>query len=143
MRKNTARDFWSKVDIRSEDECWLYTAKSGSPKGYGIVRLFDRDINAHVAAFILTNGEVPSGLQVMHTCHNKRCCNPKHLKLGTNAQNSQDTDRAILNWDKVRQIRKRYLNGESQYSLGKEYNTDQTNISRIVLYKNWKEDNAN
>ena len=35
-------------------------------------------------------GEIPTGLQVLHSCDNRRCINPKHLFLGTQHDNVLD-----------------------------------------------------
>ena len=32
----------------------------------------------------------PGELCVLHTCNNKRCCNPEHLKLGTHGENTAE-----------------------------------------------------
>jgi len=80
--------FWEKVDVRGPDECWPWTRKH-NPKGYGQFRK-DKMVQAHRMAWELTNGPIPDGLDVLHTCDNPPCCNPHHLFLGTNDDNMRD-----------------------------------------------------
>ena len=41
---------------------------------------------AHRAAWELTNGPIPEGMEIHHKCENKKCINPKHMELVTPAE---------------------------------------------------------
>jgi HNH endonuclease len=83
--------FWRKVARLDENSCWLWLAGTNN-RGYG--QLGGERVGSHVLAhrisYQLRYGPIPDGLQVMHKCDTPRCCNPKHLALGTNADNSAD-----------------------------------------------------
>ncbi len=87
--------FWNKVDVLDEDSCWIW---HGAKKrtGYGMMNVRDdknckrREILAHRAAYELIFDLIPDYLLVRHMCDIKLCVNPKHLKLGTLADNVQD-----------------------------------------------------
>jgi len=80
--ERAANDFWSKVDIRSAEECWRF----GSAVSYGHYA----GIRASRVALLLSGVEVPEGMVVMHTCDNPPCVNPNHLKVSTQAENLKD-----------------------------------------------------
>lgn len=83
--------FWSKVDRRGDDECWPWiAAKRDSKRGYGAFWYQGRHRQATYMALILSGATVPDGLMVRHECDNPSCCNPKHLLVGTHADNMAD-----------------------------------------------------
>jgi hypothetical protein len=96
-------------------------------------------------------GSFDEALRVLHRCDNPPCCNPAHLFLGTDADNSDDKvsksrhphgvthGRAKLTEDDVRAIRATYAaEPVSQMTLAALYGVNQTIISDVVLRRSWK-----
>ncbi len=83
---------------------------------------------AYRVSWELHNGPIPDGYQINHRCNNGRCVNPKHLYLGDQFANMQDTVHAgnhtiqKLTWEQVIEIRAKYEPGKSTHkSLALEY----------------------
>jgi hypothetical protein len=93
--------FWAKVDRRGADECWPWLGKVAGYQGYGRFSWEPgRVVGAHVAMLLMIGVDVPSGMQVDHTCHNRdlscnlldrcphrACVNPAHLEVVTGKVN--------------------------------------------------------
>jgi hypothetical protein len=61
--------------------------------GYGMLglgRRTDPKTAAHRVAWTVAVGPIPEGLNVLHHCDNRPCCNPAHLWLGTQRDNLLD-----------------------------------------------------
>lgn len=84
-----AKRFWAGAIIKDKDSCWNWTM-SCSGIGYGSFALKRKTTYAHRIAWVLTNGQIPDGLLLCHTCDNIKCINPNHLFLGTQKDNLQD-----------------------------------------------------
>jgi hypothetical protein len=87
--------FWSKID--RSGSCWLWL-KGTDRAGYGKFQVWNPDrppdqfhVRAHRFALALTLGRPLNGL-VLHSCDEPRCCNPAHLREGTQAENIADMD---------------------------------------------------
>lgn len=88
-KPNTLKDFDALVDRSAgPTACWPWTGYC-APSGYGRFRLNHKQHQAHVIALIRDTVR-PPGLFVLHSCDNRRCCNPAHLRLGTHDANMKD-----------------------------------------------------
>lgn len=90
---NTAYEFWQRVS-KSESGCWLW-AGAVDTRRYGSLKWNGKQARSHRIAYTLANGSIPQGaghhgVVVMHSCDNRLCCNPAHLKLGSQADNMTD-----------------------------------------------------
>ena len=83
--------FWASVD--KTDGCWNWKRALNS-SGYGLFRTLDRKmVLAHRFAYEQTFGPIDPLMVVDHTCRNRSCVNPQHLRLVTRKQNSENRAR--------------------------------------------------
>jgi hypothetical protein len=108
-------------------------------------------VGAHRVSYELYNGQIPEGMHVLHKCDVPLCVNPKHLFLGSNADNVRDkinknrhtfgekNGRAKLSKSDVNLIRELYALGVmTQVEIGKKFCIAQGNISKICSGSLWK-----
>lgn len=152
--KDIAR-FWSKVNTTSNsDECWEWQA-SKDIHGYGWFFHDNKMKKANRTAWELCNGMIPNDLNILHTCDNPSCCNPKHLFAGTRQDNMRDMvakgrnkfphlvgeqhGKHKLTFGQVNYIRERYARGNiTQRVIANEVGISQSQVGRIIRGTRWK-----
>ena len=135
--------YWAKVAKLGDGDCWEWLG-SKDKDGYG--KFGGKTERTHRIAYRLANGEITQGLCVCHSCDNRSCCNPAHLWLGTNQENTADKiakgrnhkgDRVLtakLTTDEVRAIRSLNV---SQDKIAAVFGIAQTQVSRIIRREAW------
>ena len=72
--------FQAHIWDRGPNDCWPWI--DSVTHGYGAVTIQKKSFRAHRVVYILGHGTlIPSYLDVAHSCHYRRCCNPAHLSL--------------------------------------------------------------
>lgn len=152
MKRNPAQDphpalrdavdvtrFWLLVNRREPEECWEWGGYIDDD-GYGVFVWHGARVGAHALAVSFSTGEHRGdGLDTLHSCDNRSCVNPAHLRFGTRAENIADMDEKgrrksahVLTDSDVREIRERRANGARQKDLARQYGVSEGWVSGII-----------
>lgn len=142
--------FWNKVSIKTDDTCWEWQSYINYD-GYGIYRINNKAYRVHRLAYELYhNRPIIEGMIILHSCDNRKCCNPHHLSEGTKNDNSLDMinkgrsckgeniKTSKLKKDDVIKIRNLYNENYTYTSLATQYNVSVYTIYCIVQKKTWR-----
>lgn len=143
------------VNVHGSDDCWPWTGCVNS-SGYGRLKVVSYRIQeAHRIAWALHTGVSPGEMMVCHHCDNPPCCNPKHLFLGTHAENMADmaskgrakppyqkflgenNGSAKISEKDASKIIEMISNGWRNTEISERFNISHSMVSCIRLKKSW------
>lgn len=142
-----------------QDRFWARTKQNGDCLEWtGPLNRFGYGVNgrvlAHRMAYFLSSGSLCLDDCVMHSCDNRKCINPQHLRAGSHAENMADmrekgrrkgintgerNGRAALTQDAAEQIRRERQRGVMLKELAARYGVGLSTISRVSRGENWKQ----
>lgn len=122
--------------------------------GYARTRHPSGENKVHRISWVLQNGTIPASKKILHSCDNRRCVNPFHLSVGTQADNVADmmergrfvaptpmygerNPQARVNAAIVEAVRSAVLAGERQCDIARRMNLRPMHVSRIVRREVW------
>lgn len=142
---------WAQVELAarsSQDECFLWPF-SKTRDGYGQLRQKRRFKLAHREVCRIVHGDQPTPQhEVAHSCGNRGCINPRHLRWATHKENCDDKighgTKLLgeqcpchkLTEAEVLEIRASTL---PQAKLAEIYGVSKHQVCRVKTRKSWKE----
>ena len=135
--------------LKPNGDCLEWTKSTAY--GYGQTNINGKTVKTHRLAMILEGYDV-EGFNVLHSCDNPLCCNPKHLRLGNQQDNMRDMycrgrdttyrgsshNQSKLSESQVLDIRADYATGNyRQIDLCRKYQMSSNAIFKIINRKTW------
>lgn len=142
--------FWKRVAITSNiEKCWEWLGAISGGTGYGIAEYKNKLQGCHRIAWQIANKRKPTKF-ILHSCDNRSCVNPNHLREGTHRDNMKDAvsrDRMAkgeefvsskLSEKEVRKIKQMLRNGVSGNKIANQYGVVRGTIYAIKHGKTWR-----
>lgn len=143
-----ASRFWSRVNKGKKNDCWEWRG-STSQNGYGFMSVNYKNYTTHRLSWFFTYSGWPT-LWVLHSCDNRKCVNPAHLREGTALDNANDAkERNRLSYGQqhhcskltekdVLEVRSDRKNGYTQEALANKFNISRRAIRSLLSGKTWQ-----
>lgn len=143
--------------ISAKDKLDTYTYKSAScwiwigglvGVGYGEVWFGGKYWASHRLSYTVYKGEIPDGMEVCHTCDNRKCINPEHLFVGTRKDNAEDMSKKgralrgergtnVKLTNKLVAIIRKYRGKLPQTRIAEIFSISQAQVCRVMTKRNW------
>lgn len=155
MRKYSPEEwlaaFLSKLEANGVLSCWNWTGAK-TKDGYGTVVFRGKVMHAHRAFFLHMYGPLSPTVGVLHSCDNRKCCNPFHWFTGNQRRNIQDcvskgrhrgapgesNAAHLLTAEKVLQMRRiRAITGVPYCDIAKQFGVSEPCASQAVRGYTW------
>ena len=112
--------------------CWVCTSHCKTSGGYPHFHRNGKLVQIHRYMYEKYKESIPGRMLVLHSCDNRQCINPDHLRVGTYKDNTKDMDsrnrrnsKYKLTFEQVKEIRQSAL---LCTILAKIYNVSITHI---------------
>lgn len=125
--------------------CWEWLGRYHK-SGYGEIRSQSNYILSHRASYMAWVGPI-GDFHVLHRCDNRKCINPQHLFLGTNADNVADKiakgrqARGSKNHSKLSECDVKEIRGMltrcSNKEIASKFGVDPSVVSKIKHGQRW------
>lgn len=139
--------FWNKV--RKSDSCWEWIGQLNHA-GYGMFRKGNKLARAHRISFSMSNQLSDSDI-ILHSCNNRKCVNPKHLRIGSQKENFHDSilagtapicennGQSKLTKEEVSKIKEMYIPRKfGCVKISRFFNISRRQVSRILSGEAWR-----
>jgi len=134
-----------------QGDCLVWTG-ARAKRGYGTFRPWPgaKTLSTHRTMLKWKlNGALSGHDLTLHSCDNRACCNPDHLRAGTATENTRDmvsrgrsrvgekASQSRFADAQVKEFRHRVGRGETQASIARACGVNPSQVSRAVTGKTW------
>ena len=121
-------------EVDPSTQCWNWT---GQVDANGYARTGSRNM-MHRQFYEEKVGPLVPGMHIHHTCFNRRCVNPDHLRQVSPGENTRESAK-VLDWEKVRTIRARRASGETSVAIARDMGLNVYTVRSVARHDTWRE----